>query len=114
MNGAREYAELFGNDKIGKLEFVSGQHARGKTFRVYLLDKEEGNRTVEVYGIIGGQPGWTEAYGWLHSGKWEDDFNLLVESKRLEREAILRAKEVTTEENAIADRLRIQTLLQDY
>ena len=39
---------------------------------------------VEVYGITGGQPGWTETYGWLHRGKWEQDFAALVEKRRTE------------------------------
>jgi hypothetical protein len=114
MNGAREYAELLGTGKFGKLGFVSGQHARGKTFHVYLLDKEEGNPTIEVYGIVDGQPGWTESYGWLHTRKWIDDFNLLVESTKLGKKAILKAQKIRTNEEKSAELLRIQELLDKY
>jgi len=29
-------------------------------------------------------PGWTEHYGWLHKGKWQEDFFKLVEKHGLE------------------------------
>lgn len=95
MNGAREYAELFRNtQQHGKLYLSVGEHARGKTFHIYVLPSEEkvlGLRldipnAVEVYGIVSGNPGWTEGYGWLHRGPWEKDFEALVVVKREEVE----------------------------
>lgn len=101
MKGARRYASLFKTGQYGRLYIVSGHHARGKTFRIYVLPEGEdgvpngcGNpclnkNKVEVYGVISGQPGWTETYGWLHKGKWCDDFEELVkieESRRMEIE----------------------------
>jgi hypothetical protein len=69
MNGAREYATLFpGNTQVGRLALISGSHARGSTFRIYVLPEGEvmsengrGNPplnkdAVEVYGIVGGSP----------------------------------------------------------
>lgn len=87
MKGADEYHNLFRHtQQIGSLYLVVASHARGKTFRVFVLPNGEkaipngdcnpplnpGN--VEVYGIVGGQPGWTEIYGWLHEGPWKADF----------------------------------------
>mgnify|MGYP001601647952 FL=1 len=74
MNGARELGKLFGQGEFrsGKLLIVSGKHARGRYFHIYTVG-DDGSKT-EVYGILGGQPGWTEYYGWLHKGKWQDDF----------------------------------------
>ena len=80
MKGAREYCKLFKNKEIiGKLKFTCGSHARGSYFHVYVIYE---NKQVEVYGILGGQPGWTEWYGWLKKGKWIDDFNAIVERKK--------------------------------
>ena len=89
MQGAREYAELFGTGQHGRMYFLSGEHARGRTFHIYVLPTDEPvsvsihmvENAVEVYGIRGGQPGWTEYYGWLHEGKWQQDFAELLQSR---------------------------------
>ena len=83
MNGAREYAELFKTGEYGKLYIKSDYHARGRTFHIYVGEE---NKRVEVYGITGGQPGWTETYGWLHEGAWQNDFETLLQTRRLEVE----------------------------
>lgn len=94
MKGAIEYANLFKTGQYGKLYLVSGDHARGKTFRIFILpDGVEAipngycnaplnNDTVEVYGVISGHPGWTECYGWLHDGPWQNDFNNMVGAEK--------------------------------
>jgi len=84
MQGAREYAELFG---IGihnyvRLRIEVGQHARGKTFRIYVTNDSNTSNYIEVYGVIGGQPGWTEFYGWIHEGLWCEYFKQIVEQKQ--------------------------------
>ncbi len=92
MLGAREYATLFKSGQYGRLYIESGEHARGKTFAIWILPSCEPLQTnprtsssaVQVYGITGGNPGWTETYGWLHRGKWEQDFYTLVEARRAE------------------------------
>ncbi|RCX22885.1 hypothetical protein DFP94_101474 [Fontibacillus phaseoli] len=58
-------AECF---RWGNVLFVTASHARGRTFFIYLIDEEE--KLFKVYGITGGNPGWTETYGWLHKGTW--------------------------------------------
>ena len=116
MRGAREYANLFDTGQYGRLYISVGRHARGRTFHIYVLPDGEravgngnGNaplnaNAVEVYGVLGGQPGWTEFYGWLHSGKWCDDFHALVlkraEEKRKNVEEEKLSKEVMDKEMA--------------
>ena len=93
MKGAREYNKLFKKThQKGRLFFVVGSHARGGTFRVYILPegeeaKQNGSSNpplnsgcVEVYGVVNGQPGWTESYGWLHKGAWQVDFEDYVKT----------------------------------
>ena len=97
MQGADDYYDLFNgkSQQIGRLFFQLSTHARGKCFEIFLLPKgvEAKGSTiggvkdiVEVYGMTGGQRGWTETYGWLHKGKWQDDFSAIVEQKKVERE----------------------------
>ena len=126
MKGAREYADLFDTKQYGKLYIVSSEHARGKTFCIYILP--EGENAIQngpsnpplnldavcVYGVIGGNPGWTETYGWLHKGTWVGDFERLVESKRMEREAEKKRDETTTKKLDDADRERTNELLEKY
>ncbi|WP_340011764.1 hypothetical protein MHI32_01480 [Paenibacillus sp. FSL H7-0690] len=52
----------------GNVLYVTASHARGKTFFIYLID--ENSNLFKVYGVTGGNPGWTETYGWLHKGTW--------------------------------------------
>ena len=89
MKGAREYAKLFKTGQYGRLYLLSGEHARGYTFHIWVLpddttiDDFPWKDAVEVYGITGGNPGWTETYGWLHHGKWEQDFTAMVDERRM-------------------------------
>jgi hypothetical protein len=78
MTGAREYAQLFESGKYGNFRIESGKHARGYEFHVFICTPEG---EAEVYGILGGQPGWTEYYGWLYHGPWEYDFKKLVKKQ---------------------------------
>jgi len=98
MQGAREYANLFGDqEQHGRLCICSGSHARGRTLHIWVLPPSDLLErlspwaipgAVEVYGVVSGQPGWTETYGWLHRGKWVQDFEALVAQRRADRERI--------------------------
>lgn len=125
MQGAREYASLFQTGQYGKLYISSHYHARGKTFRIYVLPADVkaipngpngplNKDAVEVYGVTGGHPGWTETYGWLHEGKWQDDFNLLVTQKIFEENErnALRAIEIKKAEEELENKKK--QLLQQY
>jgi hypothetical protein len=92
MIGAKEYAELFETGQHGRLYLVSGRHARGRTFQIFILPEGEeaiqnsdnaplNKDAVEVYGVVHGQPGWNESYGWLYEGKWETDFIQLAKER---------------------------------
>lgn len=68
MQGAREYYPFFSDgEKLGDMTIRTGEHARGKIFCIFILG-------VEVYGVLGGNPGWTEYYGWKRTGPWVEDF----------------------------------------
>ena len=94
MQGAREFAGLLSSGQYGRLYIAIGKHARGHTLRIWVLPPgvTTGERTnwnapsipdiVEVYGIVAGQPGWTESYGWIHDGPWVDDFAILVTQRK--------------------------------
>jgi hypothetical protein len=126
MEGAREYAMLFETKQYGKLYIVSSEHARGKTFRIYILPEGEkaisngrsnsplNKDAVCVYGVTGGNLGWTETYGWLHKGAWVNYFECLVKSKQIERDNKRRRTEATTEERDEASKKRIKELLSNY
>ena len=106
MIGANWYAQLFKTGQYGRFYIVSGEHARGKTIHIQILPENEiaesggennlclNKDAVEVYGIISGQPGWTEIYGWLYEGKWQEDFEKLV-LKRKSRLNVKKLKEET-------------------
>jgi len=63
----------------GNIIYALSDHARGKCFRVFLVENIHGltdkelinsSNRFEVYGVLGGQNGWTEYYGWKHEGNW--------------------------------------------
>lgn len=127
MKGAREYATLFpGNAQVGRLALVSGSHARGSTFHIYVLPEGEamspngpGNAplnkdAVEVYGIVAGQPGWTESYGWLHKGPWQEDFARIVAERHEHLKRVKQSREAATAEKKQAERERTSHLLESY
>jgi len=127
MEGADRYCRAFKeNVQLGRFFLVPSSHARGDTFHLYILPEGEkaipngrsnaplNKDRVEVYGIISGQPGWTEKYGWLHKGKWVEDFEAIVTSveietntKKLEQEAAEKSKES-------ADQISTERLLYTY
>jgi NTP pyrophosphatase (non-canonical NTP hydrolase) len=99
MQGADEYAKLFETGQYNRLYIVSGKHARGATFRIFVIPSDaeavyngpnnppRNEDAIEVYGVVSGQPGWDETYGWIHKGPWQADFDDMV----VERQAELRA-----------------------
>ena len=119
MKGAREYAELFReSQQHGKIYIKVGSHARGKTFQVYVTPTDcavcLGSDMVEVYGVTGGQPGWTETYNWLHHGQWEDDFARLVEEAKTLKMVIDAADKARKDTLAEEEEARIKSLLSAY
>ena len=125
MRGARNYANLFSTGQYGNLYFVSSEHARGKTFRIFVLPNNEkaipnGDNSplnkdcVEVFGAIGGQLGWTEYYGWIYRGFWVEDFEILVKNKE---EDVVRNQESLLEKAIKKEEIekeRVNNLLSNY
>ncbi len=124
MTGAREFYDLFPTGQYNKLFIQTGEHARGKTLHIWVVpDGEEfepryerpfNSNAIEVYGIISGLPGWTEIYGWLHKGKWVDDFENLVVSKKL----VLKSNEERNKDTKLSvekiEKERTKKLLSKY
>lgn len=127
MKGADKYCTLFQEtQQIGRLYLVVTEHARGKTFRIFILPKDvkaipNGSQNpplnkdvVEVYGVVAGNPGWTESYGWLHDGPWQNDFKNLVNTRiKVSMEKSESIKDLTKRKKE-QDAIRIRTLLETY
>lgn len=122
MQGAREYAKMFRSGQHGRLYLVAGEHARGRIFHIFVLPTDAAipgspwseKDSIEVYGITGGQPGWTETYGWLHRGKWEQDFAALVDARRDEIAAYMARCDQEKAGADAAERRRRAELLGAY
>lgn len=125
MKGANEYANMFKTGQHGRLYLVAGSHARGNTFHIFVLPQDEpaisnhdnaplNKDAVEVYGITGGQPGWTETYGWLHEGRWIEDFAKLCADRQDEIEAAKELRKQQTSEREKTANLRKSELLAGY
>jgi hypothetical protein len=95
----KDYYSGYGSAIIrDNIIIVSGSHARGRTAHIFLVDCDDyiGNiincpNKLEIYGIVSGQPGWDEVYGWLHSGSWVkiieklvDDILIEIQQKEME------------------------------
>ncbi|MCP4159842.1 MAG: hypothetical protein GY760_07200 [Deltaproteobacteria bacterium] len=113
MRGADEYCSVFRKtEQFGKILIVPSSHARGCTFSIYILadgikyDSEKCNtphyrdESVEVYGMLGGQRGWTEYYGWIHKGKWCEDFEDIYKKRKskIEQDNINRLERIKEKE----------------
>jgi hypothetical protein len=69
---------------------------------------------VEVYGVIGGQPGWTEYYGWLHNGPWIRDFVNILDKRRKIRDTKKKEQEERIVLAKAQEEERIKNLLSKY
>lgn len=127
MRGARDYAVLFETGQYGRLYITSSHHARGRTFHIQVLPEGEaaqdngcGNlclnkNAVEVYGVIAGNPGWTEEYGWLyHKGRWREDFERMVQDRKKEIACAAEGRKKERNAEQEAESARRQGLLATY
>lgn len=123
MYGAIEYNGLFADcDVNGRLLICPGRHARGCTLHIWVMP--EGGKpnhcghapenSVEVYGVVGGNPGWTESYGWLHKGPWQADFAKLVEERKAIREKVKKIQAEESARKAEEDSAKQKELLAKY
>jgi hypothetical protein len=124
MQGANEYYDLFSGEsqQIGRLFLQLHTHARGKCFEIFLLpegvdikgDRISGRDNVEIYGMTGGQRGWSERYGWLHTGKWQEDFYAIVKQKKAEREDSKKQHKEEIEAQDLKNKENVNGLLSTY
>ena len=110
--------------------FLPGIHARGKTFQIFILPDIDGHpekvvpngsnnpplnrNAIEVYGIVSGQPGWTESYGWLYRGVWEQDIQEIYARLKTAQEVKCQQKRDQAAIHATQEELRIQKLLDAH
>ena len=127
MTGADEYCKLFTKaEQHGRLYLIPYYHARGKTFRVFVLPEGEdvienggvnpplNDGTVEVYGAVSGRLGWTEAYGWIHKGAWQEDLRLLRGSRERELQEYKERQLAYAEEREDEKQKRVSRTLSTY
>lgn len=109
-NGFPNYAE--NKIQVGNVVLLAGNHARGNTAYVFLVkdaDNIRGN-AMEVYGITGGQPGWTETYGWKHRGSWCQEVIHIL--KVMKHQIDARRAQIKSQQDAWADQ-KNQKIAQD-
>ncbi len=127
MEGANEFCSVFKKaEQVGRLYLLPSHHARGETFRVYVLPegvkvRENGGtnpplnkNAVEVYGVVSGNPGWDEKYGWLHFGKWQEDFFKIAKERRADLEREKEKQDKYVKEKESKDKKRVNDLLGSY
>ena len=80
-----------------------------------MTDKEivSKDNCLEVYGIVSGQPGWTEEYNWIHKGKWVESitnyldnlkFEIDLHYKKVEEDKKLREVEIKKQIESTVDK----------
>ena len=125
MNGADEYYDLFKgkSQQIGRLFMRCSRHARGRCFEIYVLPEGvevkgkfigDAISAVEVYGMISGRRGRTESYGWVHKGKWQDDFSEMILSKKEEGDAERFKYNEDVRAAEIEKKAKVNSLLSSY
>jgi hypothetical protein len=63
--------DTYASAEMPNVVYVLGQHARGNTFRIVLVENTDTMTGIlPVYDIVAGYCGWTEEYGWSQQGPW--------------------------------------------
>ena len=123
MKGADDYCDVFkSGEQFGRLYVYPSSHARGRTFAIYLLP--EGavvddrpwciKDHVEVYGMVSGQRGWTESYGWIHRGEWVSDFEKILADRIAQIEKSNAERKKTVEQQEVEAEDKLSSLLNSY
>jgi len=127
MIGTERFCKVFKkSEQIGRLYVLPHYHARGNTFRIYVLPEGEkviencginpplNNDAIEVYGVVGGNPGWTERYGWIHDGKWKIDFFYIVEQREEKQNRLKSNEDRYLQDKEKEESARVAALLYAY
>lgn len=99
--------------------FLLGEHARGYTLKIWLYKntdiqdylKEE---HIEAYGIISGNAGWTETYGWIAKGNWCSCVEKYFSSLRSYSEEVKSKKRILNAAYAEQERLKKDEKLKSF
>jgi len=131
MKGAKEYVDIIYPNQYGQLyiEFDRTTYENKIIMNIYVvphgLDTKKFNlfdnckqQTVKVYGLTSLSK---NCCGWLHYGKWVEDFKTLVsqaryaftimKEKEKRQKVIMRLKEMT---KSIDAKERVSKILKDY
>lgn len=121
----RDLARLFPTGQYGRFYVVSNLEDIDTPFRVQVLPAGEAalpngkpnlclnSDAVLVYGQLP-MEGRHKSSGWLHQGKWVDDFMEMAFAKKAEIDAMKEAETAAKNERELAAKKRIQELLSMY
>jgi hypothetical protein len=67
-----------------------------------------------VYGVVSGQRGWTEVYGWLHDGRWKGLFGEMLEEIKEKNEEARKLEELKYKEIKTLEKEIIKTKIERF
>ncbi len=120
-----DLAHLFPTGQYGRFYVVSNLDDRDTPFRVQVLPAGEAalpngkpnlclnSDAVLVYGLLPTEDRHKNS-GWLHQGKWIEDFMEMAFAKKAEIDARKEAETAAKNERELAAKNRIQELLARY
>ena len=115
MKGSKPGKFFKNEEKIGKLFIKKTRHTVGNTLQIFVLPFEDADYThpdaVEVYGIIAGNKGWDEVYGWIHQGPWVSVFEDIVEQRKQKFLEDLELEKQKKEKESLEAKIRKQQTL---
>lgn len=141
MTGARKYAipifstyEQLGLEKLydksvhgciyygNHTVFEFDQHARGRTLNIYIIKNEDVLRdnglyycdSLKVYGMVSGQCGWDEKYGWIVEGIWCKYINNILETSLFLYEQNKEKAEAEERQRKIEKREKIENRAKEF
>ena len=141
MQGAGKYAipmfstyNQLGLEKIFDKDFGSyiyygnhtafdfDQHARGRTLDIFLVENEEELKEkglyncdrVKVYGMVSGQCGWNEKYGWIIEGAWCEYINDILEKSLFFYEQNTKRAKANEKQRKIGEREKIEKRAKEF
>ena len=114
---SRDYI-YYGNHTV----FDFDQHARGRTLDIYIIKDEDDLRKIglygcdrlKVYGMISGQCGWDEKYGWIIEGNWCEYINDILEKSLLFYEQNEKKAEANESQRKIEERKKIENRAKEF
>lgn len=108
----------YGNHTV----FNFDAHARGKTLDIYLVKNEDVLKenglyycdSLKVYGMVSGQCGWTEKYGWIEEGSWCKYINGILEKSLFFYEQNKKKAEANEKQRKIEEREKIENRAKEF